>query len=147
MITDTVTIKGEVSIVVLNDKDEVVDSREINNMVVTTGKNLVANLIAGATAYPSHIALGTGIDQTNLVNTQLSTETAGTRKTFNSVTVVDNVATFISIWAPGDATGTYTETGIFNASSSGTMLSRTVFGAVTKTIGDKLVITWKIRVN
>ena len=52
-----------------------------------------------------------------------------------------------SIFAPGIGTGSITEAGIFNAASSGTMLSRTVFDPVNKTSSDQLSIIWTINLS
>ena len=47
----------------------------------------------------------------------------------------------------GTGTGAITEAGIFNASTNGTMLCRTVFPVVTKQAGDTIAITWKVTVS
>ena len=44
-------------------------------------------------------------------------------------------------------TGAITEAGIFNASSSGTMLCRTVFSVVNKGASDSMTITWTVTVS
>ena len=44
-------------------------------------------------------------------------------------------------------TGAVTEAGIFNASSGGTMLCRTVFAVVNKGADDGMSITWQITVS
>ena len=51
---------------------------------------------------------------------------------------------YVATFGAGVATGTLTEAGIFNAASSGTMFSRTVFAAINKTASDSVTITWKI---
>ena len=44
-------------------------------------------------------------------------------------------------------TGAITEAGLFNASSSGTMLCRTVFSVVNKGASDAMTITWTVTVS
>ena len=56
MLTDNMKLVGKLSIAI---NDEVV--QEVNNLVVTTGKNFVASRIKDATASAmSHMAIGTG---------------------------------------------------------------------------------------
>jgi len=47
----------------------------------------------------------------------------------------------------GYGTGAVSEAGIFNASSAGDMLARTVFSTINKAAADTLGITWTITVN
>ena len=51
---------------------------------------------------------------------------------------------YVTTSGAGVATGAVTEAGIFNASSSGTMLCRTVFAVVNKGSGDTLQVTWTV---
>ena len=50
-------------------------------------------------------------------------------------------------FAAGSGTGAITEAGVFNASSGGTMLCRTVFSVVNKGADDSMTITWTITVS
>ena len=47
----------------------------------------------------------------------------------------------------GTGTGAITEAGILNASSSGTLLCRTVFSVVNKGSADAMTITWTVTVS
>jgi len=47
----------------------------------------------------------------------------------------------------GDVTGAITEAGIFNASSSGTMLCRVVFSALNLTSTDSISVDWTITLS
>jgi hypothetical protein len=53
----------------------------------------------------------------------------------------------VTTYAAGTGTGAITEAGIFNASSSGTLLSHVVFSAINKGAADSLTITWTITVG
>jgi hypothetical protein len=55
--------------------------------------------------------------------------------------------TYVATFPAGTGTGAVTEAGIFNASSSGTMLCRTVFPVVNKQSGDSMTITWTVTVS
>jgi hypothetical protein len=57
------------------------------------------------------------------------------------------VTTYVASFPAGTGTGAVTEAGIFNASSAGTMLCRTVFGVVNKGVDDAMSITWAITVS
>ncbi len=146
MINDNVKITGDLTIRVFGPDDQEKDSREIKNMVVSSGKTLIAKILSNNAALPSHFGLGTGTTPPTAEDTTLQTA-AGARIAFNSSSFEDNVVTYIASIMPGTATGSYTEAGIFNALTSGTMLARTSFNTITKTSVDKMVITWNIRVN
>ena len=77
-------------------------------------------------------------------NTTLGTESARVALTSTTVTAaaVAYVATFPA-GTPASLTA-ITEAGLFNASSAGTMLCRTVFSVVNKDAGDTMSITWTV---
>ena len=117
--------------------------REIPNLVVTTGKNYVASRMKDATATAmSHIAIGTGSSAAAAGNTALGTEAA--RVALASTTVSTNTVTYVGTFPAGSGTGAITESGIFNASSAGTLLCRTVFATVNKASTDQMTITWVV---
>jgi hypothetical protein len=117
--------------------------QEIPNLVVTTGKNYVASRMKDATATAmSHLAIGTGSTAAAAGDTALGTEVA--RVALTSTTVSTNTVTYVGTFAAGTGTGSITEAGIFNASSSGTLLCRTVFSVVSKAASDEMSITWVI---
>ena len=121
MLNDDFVMKGRVSIAV---NDEVV--QEIDNLVVTAGKGYVASRMKDATATAmSHMAVGTGSTAAAASDTALGSELD--RNALTSTTVTNNEVAYVCTYAAGDATGAITEAGLFNASSSGTMLCRTVF--------------------
>ena len=78
-------------------------------------------------------------------NTALGSESARTALT--SSTVTDNEIVYVDTFAAGTGTGAITEAGIFNASSGGTMLCRTVFDVVNKGASDAMTITWTVTVS
>nr|BAR33983.1 Phage-related tail fibre protein [uncultured Mediterranean phage uvMED] len=141
MINDNLTLTGAVSIAV---NDEVV--KEIPNLVVTAGKNFVSSRMKDTTkAAMSHMAVGTGTTAAAAGNTTLVTELD--RNTLTSTTVTTNEIAYVCTWAAGDGTGAITEAGLFNASSGGDMLCRTVFSVVNKGSADSMTITWTITVS
>ena len=69
------------------------------------------------------------------------------RTALTSTTVSTNTITYVASFAAGTGTGAVTEAGIFNASSAGTMLCRTVFPVVNKQSGDSMTVTWTVTVS
>jgi hypothetical protein len=140
MIKDDLKITGHVSIAL---NDEVV--REVPNLVVTDGKKWVADRMNNANTVMTHMAVGTGTTAAAAGDTTLDSESD--RNALTSTTVTDNAVAYVATWAAGDATAALTEAGIFDASSGGDCLARTVFSVVNKGASDSLTITWTITVS
>lgn len=147
MITDKMKAKGRLNIVLKDQNGNVKDTREVDNLVVDTGLDYIASRMKDATATAmSHMALGSGTTAAAAGNTDLES-ILGSREALDSTTVTDNTITYVSSFEAGDATGAVTEAGIFNASTGGTMLCRTVFSVVNKGANDTLSITWTITLS
>ena len=117
--------------------------RDIDNLVVTTGKGYVASRMKDATATAmSHMAVGSGSTAAAVADTALGTELA--RIALTSTTVSANQVSYVATFAAGTGTGALTEAAILNASSGGTMLCRTVYAQVNKSASDVMTITWQI---
>ncbi len=144
MINDDLKLRGDVAIV-LKDKDgNIKDSREINNLVVSAGLEFICSRMAGASAsVMSHMALGSGTTAASAGQTDL-VSVLGSREALDSSTASSNTVTYVSSFEAGEGTGAVTEAGVFNASSSGTMLCRTVFSVVNKEADDTMSVTWTI---
>ncbi len=140
MLNDGLKLTGKLSIAI---NDEVV--QEVPNLVVTAGKNYVADRIKNNSTVMSHMAIGTGSTAAAAGDTALGNQTARTALT--STTVTDNEIVYVDTFAAGTGTGAITEAGIFNASSGGTMLCRTVFSVVNKGASDAMTITWTVTVS
>ena len=140
MINDNFALTGALTIAVNN---EVV--QETNNLVVTAGKNWVADRMNNANTVMTHMAVGTGTTAAAAGNTALGTQLD--RNTLTSTTVTNNTIEYACTWAAGDGTGAITEAGIFDASTGGDMLARTVFSVVNKGAADSMTITWTITVS
>jgi len=141
MVNENLKLTGALTIA-LNDK--VV--HEVDNLVVTAGKNFVASRMKDTTkAAMTHMAVGTGTTAAAASQTALVNE--NDRNTLTSTTVTANAIAYVCTWAAGDATAALTEAGIFNASSGGDMLCRTVFSVVNKAAADSMTITWTVTVS
>jgi hypothetical protein len=140
---ENLKVTGKVNIQVINS-GKVIHSTDIDNLVVSTGRNWIASLIGGATGSMTHMATGTGTTTEVLADTTLETEVA-------RVTTADsyssNTASFTSTFNAGVTTGAITEAGIFDASSAGDMLCRTTFAVVNISSSDSMSITWTITVS
>ena len=146
-INEILKAKGDVSIV-LNREDGSVENIDIHNLVVSTGLNYIVSRMKDTTANAmSHMELGTGNTAANAADTALGTAISGSRTALTSTTVSSNTITYVASFAAGTGTGAVTEAGIFNASSAGTMLCRTVFPVVNKQSGDSMTVTWTVTVS
>lgn len=120
--------------------------QEIDNLVVTAGKNFVASRMVGVAAnVMSHMAIGTTSTAAAAGDTTLAAEAA--RVALTSGTATTNVATYVATFPAGTGTGAIVEAGILNAGSGGTLLCRTVFSVVNKGALDAMTITWTVTVS
>ena len=141
MINDGLKLKGKLAIS-LNGKIV----QEVDNLVVTAGKGYVASRIKDASATAmSHMAIGSGSTAAAANDTALGNELG--RVALTSTTVSGAVVTYVASFPAGTGTGAVTEAGILNASSSGTLLCRTVFSVVNKGASDSMTVTWTVTVS
>lgn len=140
---ENIKATGRLNIQIVGPDGNVKDEREIDNLVVTAGLGYIASRMKDATATAmSHMALGSGTTAAAAGQTALVTELGRTALT--STTVTGAQVQYVATFGAGTATGAVTEAGIFNASSAGTMLCRTVFSVVNKDAGDTMSITWTV---
>lgn len=149
-------LKGNVDIMLYDQSGALKDERHIDNLIVDAGVQGVASRIAPhdgsinpSTAY-NYVALGTGSTAVAAGDIALAAElpaganygrlqdstgqySESTKKLVLSVT-----------FAPGQATGTLRESGIFNAATGGNMFARQTFTEITKGSDDTLTVTWTI---
>ena len=145
MINDTIKVTGELKLT-LTKPDGNIHETVVPNIVVTDGKEYIASRMKDATATAmSHMAIGTDSTAAAAGDATLGTE-AG-RVSLTSTTVTSNAVAYVATFGAGTGTGAITEAGIFNASSSGTLLCRTVFSVINKGAADTLGITWTVTVN
>ena len=144
---DYLKVEGNL-IIIKTTGDGVEDRIEHKNLVVSVGKTNIAARMAGNTvAVMSHMAIGTGNTAAVVGDTTLSTELARVALTVAGGTPSSNTVTYSASYPAGTGTGALTEAGIFNASSSGTLLCRTVFPVINKQAADSIVITWVISIT
>ena len=147
-IKDDLKISGELAIIVTDKNGHITQSMKVPNLVVTTGKQYIASRMAGTTAtVMSHMAIGTGTAAANANNTALGNELGRAGSPLFSFQASGNIITATATFVEGVGTGAISEAGIFNASSGGTMLCRTVFPVVNKQASDTIAITWTITIS
>ena len=147
MINDSIKMTGELTITVTNADGDVTQKVTVPNLVVTTGKNAIASRMKNNDTVMSHMELGTGTTSAAAGNTAMETVISGSRVALSSTTVTSNAVAYVASFPAGTGTGAVTEAGIFNASSGGSMLCRTVFSVINKGANDVLGITWTITVG
>ena len=147
MIKDAMKAKGRLNIVLKDKNGQVKDTREVDNLVVNTGLAYIASRMKDTTDDAmSHMALGSGTTAAAAGDTALESQ-LGSREALDSTTVTSNAIEYVASFEAGDATGAVTEAGIFNASTAGTMLCRTVFSVVNKAADDTMSVTWTITIS
>lgn len=147
MIKDNFPIKGDLHIVI---KDALTGKVKVDrlekNLVVTVGKNWIASRMVGTAANTmGYMAVGTDSTSPAAGNTTLGAEVA--RVAVTSQTASTNTVTYVATFGAGTGTGALTEAGLFNANTSGTMLSRTTYSVINKGSGDEMTVTWVITVG
>jgi hypothetical protein len=150
MIHDEVKVTGKLRIKAY-EAGVLIDSRNVDNLVVTAGKAYLVSRALGVTApVMSAMALGTGTTSAVIGDVALQSEVGRASganfvaTTGSSSTILTYTATFL----PGIATGAVTEAGIFNNTvSGGTMLSHTVFAVMNKSAVATFVIEWDIEIS
>jgi hypothetical protein len=147
---ENLKVKGHLNIV-LRDKDgNVKDEWDVDNLVVNAGlAYIISRMVGTSKSVMSHMALGSGTTAAAAGQTDL-VSLLGSREALDSTTIAganNEKVVYVSSFEAGDATGAVTEAGIFNASSAGDMLCRTVFPVVNKAADDALTVTWTITLS
>ena len=144
MINDNLKLRGDVSIKLYDKDGNVKDSREITNLVVTSGLTFICSRMAGTSpAVMSFMGVGSGTTSPAAGQTDL-VSILGSREALDSTNASSNAIVYVASFEAGEGTGAITESGIFNASSGSTMLARVTFAAVNKAAGDTMSITHTI---
>lgn len=136
-------ITGHVLVELRGPDGAVKETREIDNLIVDTGRNAIMDAVLASPTLgkPTHMGIGTGAVAPAAGNTALGAEID--RNALTSKTRSGGVVTMVGDWAAGDGTNTaITEAGIFDAASTGNLHSRATFTAINKLAADTLSITW-----
>jgi hypothetical protein len=172
-----IELGGALQIVHTGPDGNLIEERMYSNIVVTAGKNWIAQRMTAAGIAATgggemtHMALGGNASgaggvgsnpakpgATDLTATVLPITNAGVPATtvteLGRVTLTGTagtysgaVVTYAATFAAGQATGSLVEAGIFNAGSAGQMLCYTVFDVVNKAANDSIAITWTVTIQ
>lgn len=150
-ISDSYSLSGEVvlsSFRSLRDLyyNEPYEKIAISNLVVTAGRVWLAQR-AGSASPPtriSHIGVGSDATSPTLADTLLGTELS--RVALDSQPVVSNTIIHSATFLAGIGTGTWKEAGLFNTSSGGPLLARTVFSDYIKSVDLITTIRWTLTI-
>lgn len=143
-------LAGNLHIVVTDSNGNIKEDKTVNNLVVNTGLAFIISRMVGTTkGVMSYMGVGSGASAAAAGNTDLGS-ILGSRKVLDSATIAgsnNEKVVYITTFSAGEGTGAITEAGIFNASTAGDMLCRTVFAVVNKAAADTMVITWTITLS
>lgn len=152
-ILDLIKLRGDVRFQLYDALGNLKEDREDHNLVVTAGLgHVTSRLIGTASAVMGWMEVGTDATaaataQTTLIAAVGASRTAltGAAGTQTTTTLTNDTVQFLCTFGAGTGTGALVEAGVFNASSAGTMMCRTVFSVINKGAGDSLTVTWKVK--
>lgn len=136
-------IKGRVRIRAVDIDGNLICDKKKENLIVTAGKTEVLNLITADTSGTTfdYIAIGTDSSAPAAGDTVLGSEYVRGNATGSVAGTTASFAITLGISNDGTAINEY---GIFNDSSSGTMLSRTTASTLNLDSGSTVTVNWDI---
>jgi len=149
MINEILNIRGDLNVLLRDTSTgEVKLEKTFPNLVVTTGKELLASRLTSATdSVVGYMAVGSGNTAPAVTNTTLVAEISRVATSVAGGTPTGNTILYTATFPAGVGTGSLEEAGLFNAASSGTMLSRTTYPVINKGASDELIINWTITIG
>lgn len=144
-----ITLKGTYKFQIKDKDGNIRDEWTVNNTIVNAGKAQLALLAGDGTANPfTYLALGTSSTAVAVAQTGLQAEitdtglarAAGTVS--RTTTTVTNDTYQITYTWTASGSKTVEEVGVFNASSSGTMLGRALTSTKTLVNGEQITATY-----
>jgi len=125
---------------------------QVNNLVVLSGRSVLARILAGDTTYSGEInygALGTGSTAVDAADTVLDTEVA--RKLHARRVRTNHSVAFDFFYSQADTDGTYEEFGMFidgtSSVDTGVLFNRALTGGWTKSDTEAMTVSVTISVN
>lgn len=125
---------------------ELLETRELRNLVVDVGKEAMAKRFCGVSENPfQYIAVGTGTTAPAASDTALESEITdgGLARAQDSDPVVNSNVAELEVVYNVTASYAVTESGVFNAGSGGVMAARVTFDPLNVQDGDTLTIKWQ----
>jgi hypothetical protein len=152
-LSEIVYAKGQVAVSVVRNGDEIYHYED-HNLITNSGKDFISAQI-GSTSTGSnganYIALSSDSTAPAATDTTLTGEISGSGldRAIGSYSHTAGTNTF-TVQKAFTASGTVSsvqKTGLFTASSSGTMMAENTFTSVNLLSGDQLTITWTITIG
>lgn len=118
--------------------------------VQDVGKATIANRLQTTPTRnpPKYVAMGTGTGQTasaTTLGTEVETRTSGTESIVTTTLTNDTYQVVGTVAAT--ATRAITESGLFDASSSGNIFTYGDFSVINLANGDSIQFTWKVQIT
>lgn len=143
---ENIKATGALKLQVFGPDNQLKEEHDFKNLVVDTGLNYIVSRMKDTTqGAMSHMAIGSTNTAAAANQTALLGELG--RVALTSTTVSANTVTYTATFGAGVGTGAVVEAAILNASSSGSMLCRTVFPVVNKQADDSIAITWTVTIS
>lgn len=149
---NNIKLKGWYEFIIKDNKGNIKDSWKVDNAVMNAGFAQLALLTGDASAVPfTYIAVGTSNTAVNATQTTLVSEVtdSGLERASGTVsrattTVTNDTFQIVKVFS---VTGSKTveEVGVFNASSTGTMLSRALTTSKALSSGDTFTVTYQLK--
>jgi len=149
MIREILKPSGKLNIVLRDKHGNIKEELNVDNLVVTTGRNYIAARMTatGAPTDMSHMAVGSTSTTAALSDTALGGELGRVALTTGEGVPDDNTIVYTATFPAGTGNGALQEAAVFNASTNGTMLCRTTFNTVNKGTDDSVTITWTVTIS
>lgn len=154
-IKENIGIEGIINIKIYDNEENmnlICDTGLVRNLITSAGKAQLALLAGDASAVPfTYIALGTSATAVNIADTTLGAEITdtGLGRAVGTVSRTTTTVTndTLSVTKTFTATGSKTiqEIGLFNASSSGTMLGHALTGSLAAVNLNLVVATYTVK--
>lgn len=141
---DTVNFKGHVNAILFDERGTIKQSIDVDNLVVTIGKQWIIDRIGSNTpATSSHIAIGSSATPAAASDTALGSFVAIKNGTVSQPTATQHqvVTTFLA----GEGTATIQEYGLYASGSA--LIGHLVTGSITKLAADSLQVTYTLSVS
>ena len=117
-----------------------------HNMIMTVGKNWIADRMADSGTVIANMSVGTD----NTAEADSQTDLFGKIATVGLTTVggvvTNNTIVYTATLPAGTGTGALVEAGLFNTDGTPVMLARSVFLTINKGADDEMTITWTVTI-
>jgi hypothetical protein len=140
---NNLTPDTNVTITVCDINGNIINEYRAHNHVVTSGRNLIRDLLNSSTTGLSHFAVGTSTTAVTSTQTTLTTQVFIDTIT---QTITDTAKLTVRYFlGTTDANGsTLTEAGIFNSSASGAMYARVTHTGILKDVSTTITYSWDL---